>query len=200
MSSARDIEAFDARAESYERGTLGRFHREIAERTVNLMLSSGPRPSRVLDVGCGTGYLLRVLAERCPEAIELAGVDPAPPMIRVAETSNSDERFWCGAGVGAENLPFQAGAFDVVVATTSFDHWSDQRAGLLECARVLDRAGRLVLADQFSLLLGPTLLLGRRHKARTKGRATRLLRCAGFSAITWHRLYTPLVNAVVATR
>jgi SAM-dependent methyltransferase len=37
----------------------------------------------------------------------------------------------------AERLPWPAATFDLVVSTTSFDHWTDQRAGLAECARVL---------------------------------------------------------------
>jgi ubiquinone/menaquinone biosynthesis C-methylase UbiE len=42
------------------------------------------------------------------------------------------------------------GSFDLVVSVTSFDHWSDQQAGLAECHRVLVPGGRLVLVDQFS--------------------------------------------------
>jgi ubiquinone/menaquinone biosynthesis C-methylase UbiE len=61
----------------------------------------------------------------------------------------------------ASRLPWPAATFDLVVSTTSFDHWADQRAGLAECARVLAPGGCLVLADLFSVLL-PTLLAGRR--------------------------------------
>ena len=51
------------------------------------------------------------------------------------------------------------------MSTTSFDHWSDQQAGLRECARVLVPGGRLMLVDLFSLWLAPTLTGGRRGKA-----------------------------------
>jgi len=61
----------------------------------------------------------------------------------------------------AERLPFPDGVFDLVVSTTSFDHRSDQRAGVLECARMLRPGGRLVLVDQFSAWLGPALVTGR---------------------------------------
>ena len=73
MTGDRDIAAFDARAGSYEDGWLGRLHQQIADRTAELALAVAPAPQRILDVGCGTGYLLRELAARCPQAVELGG-------------------------------------------------------------------------------------------------------------------------------
>ena len=116
-------------------------------------------PRRLLDVGCGTGYLLRLLAKRCPNASELAGVDPAPSMIETAQQTADDRRLRFTVGA-AERLPYPDHHFALVVSTTSFDHWADQRAGLGECARVLAPGGHLVLADLFSPLLLPTLLAG----------------------------------------
>jgi ubiquinone/menaquinone biosynthesis C-methylase UbiE len=135
----------------------------------------------VLDVGCGTGHLLRLLAGRCPQATELAGIDPAPSMIEAAGQAACDRRLRFTVGA-AERLPYPDDAFDLVVSTTSFDHWADQKAGLGECARVLALGGHLVLADLFSSLLLPTLLAGRRGKARTRRRASQLLSAAGSRA------------------
>ena len=198
MVHSRDVAAFDERAPSYETGWLGRLHHDIADRAVDLALASSPRPSRVLDVGCGTGYLLRRLAGRAPQALELAGVDAAPAMIETARVAATDSRMRFATGT-AEDLPYPKHVFDLVVSTTSFDHWADQRAGLTECARVLVPGGHLVLIDQFSAWLAPTLLGGRRAKARTKRRATRLLAQAGFSAPQWHDLYAVIIRAAVAT-
>jgi len=193
----RDVAAFDERAPDYEQGWRGRLHHDIADRTAELALSVHAAPRRVLDVGCGTGYLLRLLAERCPQATELAGIDPAPSMIEAAEQAAGDRlRFTVGA---AERLPYPDGVFDLVVSTTSFDHWADQRAGVGECARVLVPGGHLVLADLFSVLLVPTLLGGRRGKARTRQRASRLLSAAGFKDLAWHDLYAIILKAVTAT-
>ena len=200
MPADRDVAAFDGRAATYEQGMLGRLHREIAKRTVDVILASGSEPVRILDIGCGTGYLLRVLADHCPLAQELAGIDPSPSMIRTAESLSADDRLWFGSGIGAENLPFGEDAFDVITATTSFDHWSNQRAGLAECARVSTPIGRLIVVDQFSGWLLPTLVAGRRGEARTKASATRLLKSVGFASIRWQGLYTPLIKAVVASR
>ncbi|MGO9297425.1 MAG: class I SAM-dependent methyltransferase [Streptosporangiaceae bacterium] len=197
MARDRDIAAFDARAPGYEEGWLGQLHHQIADRTADLAVGRVPAPQRILDVGCGTGYLLRQLAARCPQARELAGIDPAPAMVAAAQQAAADDRLRLQSGT-AEHLPWPAGTFDLVVSTTSFDHWADQQAGLAECARVLVPGGTLVLTDQFSAWLLPTLIGTRRHKARTKLRATRLLATAGFRSVQWHNLYAVIIRTVTA--
>jgi ubiquinone/menaquinone biosynthesis C-methylase UbiE len=194
----RDVAAFDERAAGYEQGWRGRLHHDIADRAAELAVSVHAAPWRVLDVGCGTGYLLRLLAGRYPQATELAGLDPAPSMIEAAEQAADDRRLRFTVGA-AEALPYPDDAFDLVISTTSFDHWADQRAGLGGCARVLAPGGHLVLADLFSPLLLPTLLAGRRGKARTRRRASQLLSAAGFKDLAWHDLYALIIKAVTAT-
>jgi ubiquinone/menaquinone biosynthesis C-methylase UbiE len=199
MTHDRDIAAFDARAHGYEGGWLGRLHHQVADRTADLALTAAPDPRRVLDVGCGTGYLLRQLAARCPHAVELAGVDPAPSMITAARAAAADDRLRWLEGT-AEELPFPAGHFDLAVSTTSFDHWADQQAGLSECARVLAPGGLLVLTDLFSAWLAPTLVGQRRGKARTRHRAAGLLAAAGFRAVQWHDVEAVIIRTATARR
>jgi cyclopropane fatty-acyl-phospholipid synthase-like methyltransferase len=67
------VAAFDERAAGYDAGWLGQLHREIADRTATVALACQPQPGRVLDVGCGPGYLLRQLAARLPGATGLTG-------------------------------------------------------------------------------------------------------------------------------
>lgn len=117
---------FDERAAGYERGWLGRLHHEIADRTAALAVATVPAP----DVGCGTGYLPRVLARDYPNAELLAGIDPAPAKVKAA-TVVADQRFRFLAG-RAEELPYPSDSFDLVVSTTSFDHWADQSNGMGE--------------------------------------------------------------------
>ena len=194
----RDVEAFAERAPRYEQGWRGRLHHEIADRTAGLALVTSPSPVTVLDVGCGTGYLLRRLATQYPQARALIGVDAAPAMVGAGASGALDGRLRFSVAV-AEALPFPDRAFHLVVSTTSFDHWSDQQQGLSECHRVLAAGGRLVLVDQFSAWLAPTLLIGRAGKARTARRADHLLGAAGFRSLAWHRLYAQIINGVTAS-
>jgi ubiquinone/menaquinone biosynthesis C-methylase UbiE len=195
----RDLAAFNDRAPGYDRGWRGRLHHGIADRTARLAVATNASPNRVLDVGCGTGYLLRTLAGRYPDAQELCGIDAAPQMIATASAFARDDRLTFSVGV-AEELGYPDGTFDLIVSTTSFDHWDDQQAGLVECTRVLRPGGRLVLVDQFSRWLLPTLATSRRGKARTRDRATNLVLRAGLSSPRWHRLYALIINAVTASK
>jgi ubiquinone/menaquinone biosynthesis C-methylase UbiE len=195
----RDVAAFNDRAQGYDLGPRGRLHHEISTRTADLAVATVATPRRVLDLGCGTGYLLRTLAGRYPDAEQLVGIDAAPQMAQTAAATANDTRLRFSVGV-AEQIDHPDETFDLIVSTTSFDHWSDQLAGLRECARVLRPGGRLVLVDQFSRLLMPTMLTSRRGKARTRRRATRLLTSAGFDSPQWHRLYAVIINAATATK
>jgi ubiquinone/menaquinone biosynthesis C-methylase UbiE len=199
MPPYRDIAEFNDRAPSYDDGWRGRLHHEIADRTASLALATVAAPNRVLDVGCGTGYLLRELASRYPDAQQFVGIDAASAMVKTANAIAQDDRLTFVAGV-AEQIAYPDETFNLIVSTTSFDHWSDQQAGLRECARVLRRGGQLVLVDQFSWMLLPTMLTSRRGKARTRRRATRLLLRAGFCSPHWHRLHAVVINAVTATK
>ena len=139
MARDRDVAAFGERAPRYNEGWLGQLHHEIADRAADLALTCVPAPRRILDVGCGTGYLLGRLAARAPRAEALAGIDAASAMVEAARDAATDGRLRFVVGT-AESLPWPAASFDLVVSTTSFDHWADQRTGLVQCARVLEPA------------------------------------------------------------
>jgi ubiquinone/menaquinone biosynthesis C-methylase UbiE len=202
MSQLDDVARFERRAGSYESGPLGRWHRLVAERTTEIAVEAVPAPHAVLDIGCGTGVLLRLLAERVRGQVPLLGVDPSPAMITAGHAEgNLDARVRLVAGT-AEDLPFPDDRFDLVVSSVSFDHWADQSRGLHEAARVLAPRGRLVLADLFAAWLAFTTWVGR-PRARTPVAAERLLARAALRPVIWRRVYSfgplPLVQAVVAT-
>ncbi len=191
----RDVVAYDRRAVGYERGPRGLLHREIARRVGVLAVSlvAGTPAPRILDVGCGSGALLRFVGALRPEA-RLAGVDPAPEMVRVASSSRL-----VVVQAAAESLPFEDGSFDLVVSSTSFSHWKDRDAGLRECRRVLVPGGALLLADVFTSRRLPTRVFGPGGAAASREAADAAIRAAGFAAPRWRPVLASVIQAAVAT-
>ena len=117
------------------------------------------KTDRVLDLGCGTGVLTRMIADHLDaEAGGVSiGIDAAARMIQVARKKRENEtcRFEVAA---AENLPFEDGAFDAVVSSLFFHHVDlDLKAkALSEARRVLRPQGKLVIADMHT----PTTWMG----------------------------------------
>lgn len=200
----QDVGSFDRRARSYERDWRSEFHAPVVATAAGVALAALPHPASVLDVGCGTGALLRTLADRLPACVALSGVDPAPAMLEVGRAAlGQRSRVWL-VGAVAERLPFRDASFDLVVTTVSFDHWTDQPAGLGEAARVLRPGGRLVLVDLFAVgWLRPITALGRRrNRVRTIAELEAMLTQARLTPLAWERVYDlgplPLVRAVIA--
>ncbi|MCI0156414.1 methyltransferase domain-containing protein [Leifsonia shinshuensis] len=191
----RDVVAYDRRAGGYERGPRGLLHREIARRVGVLAVSlvAGTPAPRILDVGCGSGALLRFVGALRPDA-RLTGVDPAPEMVRAASSPRL-----AVVQASAERLPFEEGAFDLVVSSTSFSHWEDRDAGLRECRRVLAAGGGLLLADVFTSGPLPTRLFGPGGAAASRETADAAIRTAGFAAPRWRPLFASVIQAAVAT-
>ncbi len=97
----------------------------------------------LLDVGTGTGGVLRELSRRPSPPRRAVGVDSSPEMLRAAEPLPSG---WTLVEADARDLPFDEDSFDVVT-TAYLLHVLDRgdRTGALEeIARVLRPAGRLV--------------------------------------------------------
>jgi ubiquinone/menaquinone biosynthesis C-methylase UbiE len=198
------VGSFDRRARSYERDWRAEFHALVVAGAAEVALAALPRPAAVLDVGCGTGALLRTLADRLPAGVELSGVDPAPAMLEVASAALRPDRQVGLARAVAERLPFRDASFDLAVSTVSFDRWVDQPAGLAETARVLRPAGRLVLVDLFAIgWLRPVTALGRRRdRVHTAAELEAMLARARLAPLAWERVFDlgplRLVGAVVA--
>jgi SAM-dependent methyltransferase len=144
-----------------------------------------PDARRVLDVGCGTGRLLRQARQRYRPA-ELVGVDLARGMLAAAIRATTTELRIHYLHAGAEHLPFTDEVFDLVFATMTMRHWTDQAAGIAEIGRVLTPGGVLVLAGVFPSSPRRTLpacLLLRRRRPSLPGQLGEL-----DAALTAHRL------------
>lgn len=99
-----------------------------------------PAPARALDLGCGTGSLTRILAQRCGEAV---GVDLSPAMLAEARAQTPHDcraRYLEG---DFRNVFAPDEMFDVVTAVATLHHMPIAEAFRAAAARV--RPGGLLL-------------------------------------------------------
>jgi malonyl-CoA O-methyltransferase len=109
------------------------------EQAALLPLLDGLRPGRALDLGCGSGRYLRLLAER--GVPEIVGADLSPAMLERAREAGSVVR------AGASCLPFAAQSFDLVVCALVVGHVAALDPVIAEVARVLRPGGVLAYSD-----------------------------------------------------
>ncbi|GAA3470068.1 methyltransferase domain-containing protein [Nonomuraea roseola] len=110
-------------------------------------LSGARRGDHVLDVGCGTGYLTRLLARRVGPEGHVTGLDVAQPMIEHARARAPGT---CAYVLGeAQALPFPDARFDVLVSCLAVHHLPAAARGtaLREMFRVLRPGGRLLIVE-----------------------------------------------------
>lgn len=122
--------------------------REVAERTMDLLaLKSG---ESILEVGCGVGVFLPLLAEAVGPDGRVVGIDHAPAM--VAEARARIDRSGLGRTVTVEagdayRLPFPDASFDAAHCERVLIHLEDPVAALREMRRVVRPGGRIVAAE-----------------------------------------------------
>jgi arsenite methyltransferase len=102
---------------------------------------------RVLDIGSGPGLLSQAMAEVIGPTGRVCGIDISESMLALARARCADQphvEFQTG---DATRLPFEAGGFDVAVATQVYEYVADVDAALAELFRVLRTGGRVAVLD-----------------------------------------------------
>ncbi len=188
------VKRFSRWADTYERSLIQRLYfGPIQARMLRFLEQTGPTepPHCIVDVGCGTGRLLRAVAVRWPQA-QLAGIDPAAGMIAQARRLTPQAMFALAA---AEALPFADGSVDLVLSSLSLHHWADPQQGLYEVARILRPGGCLCLADQTAFV---AKVLGQR--ITTLQQLQDLYAAAGLTLRRHLRLHTRFVLITLAEK
>lgn len=98
-----------------------------------------PRVGRVLVDGCGVGMYVHALL---PYADEVHGIDIEAEHLELAATNFPDGNYALGA---AEELPYPANSFDLVLSHEVLEHVVDDAQSAREIARVLRPGGRAVI-------------------------------------------------------
>lgn len=99
---------------------------------------------RVLDVACGTGQLLGLLAARS-DLVELVGIDRVPAMLDVARRRLGQRATLLECD--AAQLPFDDANFQLITSTSALHYFEDVDVVLGEIRRVISPNGNLVITD-----------------------------------------------------
>lgn len=127
---------FDARADSYDASAVHRWQANVAASVADV-----GGHDRVLDVGTGTGLVLRCLPTTLGGGLRV-GVDVSDGLLRVARRELPDATFMIA---DAQRLPFIDRSFDIVTCVATIPYLDADQA-LAEWRRVLRPGGRLVIS------------------------------------------------------
>jgi len=105
-----------------------------------------PADAHVLEVGCGTGVLTRVLA-RWPDVGAVVGVDVASSLLNRARSLAADLPNVTFRETDGRKLPFEDEAFDAIVFDSTLTHVPGPESALAEAFRVLRPLGWLAAFD-----------------------------------------------------
>jgi SAM-dependent methyltransferase len=146
MTRRDDIELWDAEASAFdEAADHGLRDADVRDAWRELLLERLPgAPSRVADLGCGTGTLSLLLADA---GHRVDGVDFSPEMVRRAVAKaggRNDVRLVVG---DAASPPLAAAAYDVVLCRHVLWAMPDPAAALRTWLDLLAPGGRLVLVE-----------------------------------------------------
>ncbi|MDA3937156.1 MAG: class I SAM-dependent methyltransferase [Actinomycetota bacterium] len=129
---------------------VGTFREKVLDRI------ESRQPARLLEVGCGQGWLLASIAEVLPDT-QLVGIDVREETIEFARSLVPSAQLIVANG---ERLPFADGEFDLVVCSEVLEHVDEPRQVLAEIDRV--GRGRAVLSVPHEpLFWGANLLRGK---------------------------------------
>jgi SAM-dependent methyltransferase len=102
---------------------------------------------RILDVGCGPGFLSAELLQDVGPAGSVVAVDSSPAMLALAERQFDSQRNVTFHEGDATSLPVADASFDGAVCVQVLEYVADTAAALRELYRALRPGGRVVVWD-----------------------------------------------------
>lgn len=111
-------------------------------RTLIMNLLINDPPSKILDVGCGTGHTLTFLKSTFPKA-KLYGVDLSKKAVFFSKKRGHKNIYQANA----LKLPFKKEQFDVVLLLDVLEHIKDHQKVINETKRVLKKGGRIIVTN-----------------------------------------------------
>ena len=107
----------------------------------NLSLKSD---NRIIDIGCGGGHLLELLAKALGSAGAVYGLDPSEEQIAQAKTRCAEFENVRFLHSSATKMDLEDGSFNTVTSTQTLEYIPDVDASISECTRIRKGYGELL--------------------------------------------------------
>ena len=145
--------AFNQQADTYDKDIKGQHARSLypvlLEKLSHISFQSA------LDLGCGTGEMLKLILQE-DAGKELYGIDLSEKMLQVAKSKLPEQvKLLLG---DSETLPCSDNTFDVVYCNDSFHHYPAPMNVLREVQRVLKPGGTFLMGDCWQPLVGRIIM------------------------------------------
>lgn len=155
-----------------------------------------PAAGSLLEVGCGTGFVLSGLRAAFPH-LRLAGSEPLAEGLELARQRLPDVELIQAEATG---MPFEE-EFDVVGAFDVLEHIEDDRQALIGIAGAIrPGGGMIVLVPQHPWLWSELDEIGRHRRRYTRGELTRTVTAAGLEVVFVSSFVSSLLPAMMLAR
>lgn len=128
--------------------SMNKHHRKLSEWALSHITDD--EPSWILDIGCGGGMQMSLMAAIFPKA-NITGLDHSPESVAAASETNSDliASGRCSVMEGSvEKLPFKDGQFDLVTAFETYFFWPDLKSSIAEACRTVAPGGTILIVSE----------------------------------------------------
>jgi len=142
----RNEAKWDKWAKSFDdESTINNYLRNAQEKLVSLL--DIKENVHFLDVGCGTGWAVGLVAKRVDDKGLFYGIDLSSNMIEKATKNFQGKENFHFIQANAGDIPLETDFFDIIICTNSFHHYPNPEKALREMARLLKNGGRLYILD-----------------------------------------------------
>ena len=107
-----------------------------------IKLAQASREDRIIDIGCGEGYLLSLL----PQTKQIVGLDISKIALVKAKKRLEGKTYIELIYATAQNTPFADNSFDKIVCSELLEHVPDPKAVIKEINRILNKKGKAVIS------------------------------------------------------
>jgi len=133
-------------AETYSKEFLYMPWGKLTDEVLDIIIKKAPKNGRILDLMCGTGFLMAEIKKRRPD-LQLTGVDLNPDFIRYAKKNYKNMDF-----ILADALKWKTKTtYDLVICAAGIHHVPDSKQASLirKIASYLKKSGFAITADPF---------------------------------------------------